>query len=58
MRAMPVPYAPCPMPYTYLMLVRVVETRVFAAFKDYLAADLDLVDRAQPVAGSSKLDII
>lgn len=35
-----------------------VETRVFAAFKYYLAANLDLVDRAQPVTGSSKLDII
>jgi hypothetical protein len=47
MRAMPVPYAPCPMPYAYLMLVKVVETRVFAAFKDYLAADLD-ASRSRP----------
>jgi phycoerythrobilin:ferredoxin oxidoreductase len=36
----------------------VVETRVFVTLKDYLAADLDLVDRAQPVTGSSKLDSI
>ena len=36
----------------------VVETRVFAAFKDYLAAYLDLVDRAEPVTDSAKLDSI
>lgn len=36
----------------------VVETRVFAAFKDYLAAYLDLVDRAEPVTDSAKLDNI
>ncbi|MEG3851087.1 phycoerythrobilin:ferredoxin oxidoreductase [Microcoleus sp. herbarium19] len=36
----------------------VVETRVFAAFKDYLAAYLDLVDRAEPIADSAKLDSI
>jgi phycoerythrobilin:ferredoxin oxidoreductase len=36
----------------------VVKTGVFVTLKDYLAADGDLVDRAQPVTGSSKLDII
>ena len=36
----------------------VVETRVFAAFKDYLAAYLDLVDRAEPVTSGAKLDSI
>ncbi len=36
----------------------VVETRVFAAFKDYLAAYLDLVDRAEPVTSGAKLDNI
>jgi phycoerythrobilin:ferredoxin oxidoreductase len=35
-----------------------VENRVFAAFKDYLVADLDLVDRAEPVTDSEKLDNI
>ncbi len=35
-----------------------MKTGVFVTLKDYLAADLDLVDRAQPVTGSSKLDII
>lgn len=35
-----------------------LETRVFLTFKYYLAADLDLVDRAQAVTGSSKLDSI
>ena len=36
----------------------VVETPVFAAFKDYLAAYLDLVDRAEPVTSGAKLDSI
>ena len=36
----------------------VAETRVFAAFKDYLAAYLDLVDRAEPVTSGAKLDNI
>ena len=36
----------------------VVETLVFAAFKDYLAAYLDLVDRAEPVTSGAKLDNI
>ena len=36
----------------------VVETRVFAAFKDYVAGDLDLVDRAESVASGTKLDSI
>ena len=36
----------------------VVETRVFAAFKDYLAADFDLVDRAEPVTSGANLDNI
>lgn len=36
----------------------VVETRVFGAFKDYLAAYLDLVDRAEPVTDTAKLDSI
>ena len=36
----------------------VVETRVFAAFKDYLAAYLDLVDRAEPMTSGAKLDNI
>lgn len=35
-----------------------METRVFAAFKDYLAAYLDLVDRAEPVTSGAKLDNI
>lgn len=35
-----------------------METRVFAAFKDYLAAYLDLVDRAEPVTSGAKLDSI
>ncbi len=35
-----------------------MEIRVFAQFKDYLAADLDLVDRAEPVTDSAKLDNI
>ncbi|MEG4091394.1 hypothetical protein [Microcoleus sp. Pol12B4] len=38
--------------------MEVVETRLFAAFKDYLAAYLDLVDRAEPVKSGAKLDII
>ncbi len=33
----------------------VVETRVFAGFKDYLAAYLDLVDRTEPVRAGAKL---
>jgi phycoerythrobilin:ferredoxin oxidoreductase len=36
----------------------VVENRVFAAFKDYLTAYLDFVDRAEPVSDSAKLDSI
>ncbi|MEG4408629.1 hypothetical protein [Microcoleus sp. MON2_D5] len=36
----------------------VVETRVFAAFKDYVAGDLDLVDRAASVTSGAKLDSI
>ena len=36
----------------------VVETRVFAAFKDYLATYLDLVDRAESVTSGAKLDNI
>jgi phycoerythrobilin:ferredoxin oxidoreductase len=36
----------------------VAETRVFAAFKDYLAAYLDLVDRAEPMTSGAKLDNI
>jgi phycoerythrobilin:ferredoxin oxidoreductase len=36
----------------------VVETHVFAAFKDYLAAYLDLVDRAEPMTSGAKLDNI
>jgi len=36
----------------------VVETPVFAAFKDYLAAYLDLVDRAESVTLGAKLDNI
>ena len=32
-----------------------VQTRVFAAFQDYLQAYLDLVDRAQPVTDSQRL---
>ncbi|MEG4281940.1 hypothetical protein QUB68_02335 [Microcoleus sp. A006_D1] len=39
-------------------VTEVVETDVFAQFKDYLAADLDLVDRAEPVTDSAKLDSI
>jgi phycoerythrobilin:ferredoxin oxidoreductase len=35
-----------------------LETGVFAVFKDYLAADVKKVDRAQPVTGSAKLDSI
>ena len=35
-----------------------METRVFAAFKDYLAAYLDLVDRTEPVKSGAKLDSI
>ena len=35
-----------------------METRVFPAFKDYLAAYLDLVDRAEPVTSGAKLDSI
>lgn len=33
----------------------VVQTKVFAAFKDYLQAYLDLVDRAEPVTDSQRL---
>jgi phycoerythrobilin:ferredoxin oxidoreductase len=33
----------------------VVETPVFAGFKDYLAAYLDLVDRTEPVRAGAKL---
>ena len=36
----------------------VVETRVFAAFKDYVAGDLDLVDRAEQMTWGAKLDSI
>ncbi|MEG4318273.1 MULTISPECIES: hypothetical protein [unclassified Microcoleus] len=36
----------------------VLETQVFAAFKDYLAADVEKVDRAAPVIHSGKLDSI
>ncbi|MEG4805090.1 hypothetical protein QUB63_28815 [Microcoleus sp. ARI1-B5] len=36
----------------------VLETQVFAAFKDYLAADVEKVDRAAPVTDSAKLDSI
>jgi len=36
----------------------VVETRVFAAFKDYLAAYWDLVDHAEPMTSGAKLDNI
>ncbi len=36
----------------------VVETRVFAAFKDYLQAYLDFVDRAEPVTDTQKLEEI
>jgi phycoerythrobilin:ferredoxin oxidoreductase len=35
-----------------------VKTGVFVTLKDYLAAELDLVDRAQPVTASSNLDSI
>ena len=35
-----------------------METRVFAAFKDYLAAYLDLVDRGESVTSGAKLDSI
>lgn len=35
-----------------------METRVFAAFKDYLTAYLDFVDRAEPVTAGEKLDSI
>ena len=35
-----------------------METRVFAAFKDYLAAYWDLVDRAEPMTSGAKLDNI
>ncbi|WP_333070775.1 MULTISPECIES: hypothetical protein [unclassified Microcoleus] len=38
--------------------MEVVATRLFAAFKDYLAAYLDLVDRAEPVKSGAKLDSI
>ena len=36
----------------------VAETRVFAGFKDYLAAYLDLVDRAEPMTSGAKLENI
>jgi len=36
----------------------VVETRLFAAFKDYLAAYSDLVDRAEQMTWGAKLDSI
>lgn len=36
----------------------VVENRVFAAFKDYLAAYLDLVEQAEPIADSQDLAAI
>ncbi|MGK7913996.1 MAG: phycoerythrobilin:ferredoxin oxidoreductase, partial [Prochloraceae cyanobacterium] len=36
----------------------VVETRVFAAFKDYLQAYLDFVDRAESVTDTHKLEEI
>jgi len=38
--------------------MEVVETRLFAAFKDYLAAYLDLVDRAEQMRWGAKLDSI
>jgi phycoerythrobilin:ferredoxin oxidoreductase len=36
----------------------VVETPVFAVFKDYVAGDLDFVDRAESVTSGAKLDSI